>query len=181
MAFRMVRIGLHRVQEKTFAYWVSVLIGAQPGFDATCLQEAGGAMALQLVQDLKAAHAQNMIGAEAGEELLAHFPGTITEFKAVRPLTFVHAYSEELPVSSPIDAMTLAKLKSMVPCRSSKSTVSSTPKPDSTEALLQKVIAAVQQSRQEERPPRGVFANMLCADSHVEAFLRPALPPSEGR
>ena len=178
----MVRIGLHKVQERTFAFWVSVLIGAQPGFDANCLQEAGGPMALQLVQDLKAAHAQNMVAAETNEELLANFPATIAEFKVMRPETFQQAYPEELPVSSPIDVMTLAKLKSMVPCRSSKSTVSNTPKPDPAEALLQKVIAADHMSqKQEERPLSRTLSNMLCADIHGQPLLRPALPPCEGR
>ncbi len=50
---RMVRIGLHKVQENTLAHWIAVLIAAQPGLDPETVQSAGGAKALEFVQEIE--------------------------------------------------------------------------------------------------------------------------------
>ncbi len=62
LATIMINIGLVKPTEKTWSWWIAVMVAAQPGVDPQCIQSSAGEDGLHLVQQLKAAHEQNLVG-----------------------------------------------------------------------------------------------------------------------
>ena len=123
LSVAMLRIGLVKPTEKTWGWWIAILVAAQPGLDLQSIRSASGEDGLHLVQQLKAAHDQNLVGLESGDLLIAEYPGTIDEFRAKHPAQYATAFSEDPPMVSSLDVFMLSRLKTLVPCRSSKGSV----------------------------------------------------------
>ena len=100
------------------------MIGAQAPLTHDMICAARGAQALTLVQDLKKALDDATRGS-APSSLLMEFPLDVETFQKLRPDDFELAYGEDKPVPNRVDALVLAKLKSVVPARNTRSTVRS--------------------------------------------------------
>ena len=100
------------------------MIGAQAQLTNDMVTAVGGAQSLTLVQDLKKALDDATRGS-APSSLLIEFPPDVETFQKLRPDDFELAYGEDKPVPNRVDALVLAKLKSVVPARNTKSTVRS--------------------------------------------------------
>jgi hypothetical protein len=100
------------------------MIGAQSQLTHGMICAAGGAQALALVHDLKQA-LDDITKGSVASALLMEFPRDVETFQKLRPDDFEQAYGEDKPVPNRVDAFVLAKLKSVVPARNTKSTVRS--------------------------------------------------------
>ena len=124
----MVKLGIDVASERTYAVGIAVLVAAQPNLTPQRMAAAGGATALDMKNKLKRAHQEIALAMKASNEFsckesVGTYPPDPAALRAAHPRLYAEAYSDEEPVSSPLDPLTLSRLKAIVPCRNTKATV----------------------------------------------------------
>ena len=155
---------------------MAVIIAAQPGLDGECIKAAAGQDGLDIVKQLKQTHELNfkvltedMVGPDK-------YPPTMAEFRTACSELYNKAYADGEPVQNPLDVLSVARLKSIVPCRESSSAVRNSNRGAShSQAIVQQLTAMLQEREQRApvRPPGGLLQAML---PDQEAGLLAALP-----
>ena len=128
----MVKLGIDVASERTYAVGIAVLVAAQPNLTPQRMAAAGGATALDMKNKLKRAHQEIALAMKASNEFsckesVGTYPPDPAALRAAHPRLYAEAYSDEEPVSSPLDPLTLSRLKAIVPCRNTKATVGQEP------------------------------------------------------
>ena len=136
MGARLVDLECLKADEHTFASLVAILIAAQPGCDAACVQEAGGPVALGMVVKLKNHFESLKAGSSNPQEpLLMEFPASPSEWRTMRPDTYARVYPNAPPVPCQLDPTVVSALKARVPCRKSKGSAQASAKSGARLAL----------------------------------------------
>ena len=136
MGARLVDLECLKADEHTFASLVAILIAAQPGCDAACVQEAGGPVALGMVVKLKNHFESLKAGSSNPQEpLLKEFPASPSEWRTMRPDTYARVYPNAPPVPCQLDPTVVSALKARVPCRKSKGSAQASAKSGARLAL----------------------------------------------
>ena len=136
MGARLVDLECLKADEHTFASLVAILIAAQPGCDAACVQEAGGPVALGMVVKLKNFFESLKAGSSNPQEpLLMEFPASPSEWRTMRPDTYARVYPNAPPVPCQLDPTVVSALKARVPCRKSKGSAQASAKSGARLAL----------------------------------------------
>ena len=136
MGARLVDLECLKADEHTFASLVAILIAAQPGCDAACVQEAGGPVALGMVVKLKNHFESLKAGSSNPQEpLLMEFPASPSEWRTMSPETYARVYPNAPPVPCQLDPTVVSALKARVPCRKSKGSAQASAKSGARLAL----------------------------------------------
>ena len=121
VAEMLVELELHQLTEKSYAFALAFIIGAQSDVSDGMVKSAGGQAALALVQELKELHL--LYAKDLKHRGIKKMPLTTAGLWELDPALYQKYFAGEQPCVERINPLVHARLRAAVPCRKTKAGV----------------------------------------------------------